>query len=128
FTVWGLSDLDSWVPSTFPEYDYAHLFDTKLAPKPDYFAMSTVFAQYNTDGTPINPSMGTAGSSGSGSGTAGGTNASAGAPASAGSSSGSSSGGCSFAPRSSGTAVWLLSAFAMVGILVSRRRSKAAQS
>ena len=32
FTVWGLSDLDSWVPSTFPDYDFAHLFDKNLMP------------------------------------------------------------------------------------------------
>jgi len=107
FTVWGLSDLDSWVPSTFAEYDYAHIFDNKLAAKPGYLAMSQVFAAYNTDGTPINkpPVM---------------------APPAA---SSDSSGGCSLASPASRTAApWLLTAFAMFGVLVSRRRSKAARS
>jgi endo-1,4-beta-xylanase len=53
FTVWGLSDADSWVPSTFPEFDYAHLFDADLKAKPSYQAMAQVFAKYNADGTPI---------------------------------------------------------------------------
>ena len=120
FTVWGLSDLDSWVPSTFPEYDYAHLFDNKLVAKADYTAMSNVFAQYNTDGTPIKPVGGTAGAAGT-SGTAG----SAGTPATApGASSNSDSGGCSFAARSSGAAPWLLAAFGVVGFLASRRRPR----
>ena len=119
FTVWGLSDLDSWVPSTFPEYDYAHLFDSQLKPKADYLAMSQVFAQYNTDGTPLNPATG---------GMAGGSSASAGSGPGPGSSgSGSSSGGCSFASRASDSAPWLLTAFAMLGVLRSRRRSKHAR-
>jgi GH35 family endo-1,4-beta-xylanase len=101
FTVWGLSDLDSWVPSTFAEYDYAHLFDTQLAAKPAYLAMSQVFAQYNTDGTPIKPPPTTPTTSGD-----------------------SDSGGCSFTTRASGAAPWLLTAFAVFGFLVSRRRSK----
>jgi len=123
FTVWGLSDLDSWVPSTFPEYDYAHLFDSHLMPKPAYNAMSQVFAKYNTDGMPGNPMTGSAGSAGS-------TGAS-GAPGVAGvantpaPSSGGSGGGCSLALRTSGTAPWLLAGLGMIGAWVSRRRSKA---
>jgi len=106
FTLWGLSDLDSWVPSTFPEYDYAHIFDSKLMPKSAYAAMSQVFAKYNTDGKPINAAGGAAG-----------------APATPSSGSGSgSSGGCSFAPHTGGSALWLLGALAMVGALASRRR------
>ena len=46
FTVWGLSDLDSWVPSTFEEFDFAHVWDSDLTPKPSYFAMSNVLAKY----------------------------------------------------------------------------------
>jgi MYXO-CTERM domain-containing protein len=53
FTVWGLSDIDSWVPSTFPDYDYAHLYDSQLMPRPAYQAMNQVFAKYNPDGTPV---------------------------------------------------------------------------
>jgi GH35 family endo-1,4-beta-xylanase len=120
FTAWGLSDLDSWVPDTFPEYDYAHLFDTHLMPKAGYLAMSQVFAQYNTDGTPIKPATtGAAGSSGSGSGSGSNSGSS--------SSSSPSSGGCSFASRASETAPWLLAAVTMLGALVSRRRSKPAR-
>jgi endo-1,4-beta-xylanase len=57
FTVWGLSDFDSWVPSTFPEFDFAHLFDSNLVAKPAYHELTQVFAAYNTDGTPIAPSV-----------------------------------------------------------------------
>jgi endo-1,4-beta-xylanase len=53
YTVWGASDLDSWVPSTFPEFDFAHIFDATLTAKPAYHALTQVFAQYNTDGTPL---------------------------------------------------------------------------
>jgi endo-1,4-beta-xylanase len=53
YTVWGLSDFDSWVPSTFPEYDYAHIFDANLAPKAAYHSLTQVFSAYNTDGTPL---------------------------------------------------------------------------
>jgi endo-1,4-beta-xylanase len=51
FTVWGLSDIDSWVPSTFPEFDSAHLYDTSFNAKPGYYAMTDVFAKYNADGS-----------------------------------------------------------------------------
>lgn len=53
FTVWGLSDRDSWVPSTFPEFDYAHLYDADFHPRPAYQAMTQIFAKYNPDGTPV---------------------------------------------------------------------------
>lgn len=125
FTVWGLSDLDSWVPSTFAEFDHAHVWDAQLAPKPAYFAMSAVLAKYNTDGTPI---MGTAGGAGMAgmAGSAGmtGTAGTGGAPASPAAPAAKSedSGGCSFASRTSGTATGLLAAFAMLGALLSRRR------
>jgi endo-1,4-beta-xylanase len=123
FTVWGLSDLDSWVPSTFAEYDHAHVWDAQLAPKPAYFAMSNVLAKYNTDGTPI--MMGTAGSAGmaGAAGTAGtvGTGGAPAAPAAPAAKS-EDSGGCSFASRPSGTTAGLLAAFAMLGALLSRRR------
>jgi endo-1,4-beta-xylanase len=108
FTVWGLSDLDSWVPSTFMDYDYAHIFDDKLAAKPAYLAMSQVFAQYNTDGTPIKPEPSV--------------------PTTPASTSSDDSGGCSFSSRAGGAAPWLLSAFAVFGVLLSRRRAKADRS
>jgi endo-1,4-beta-xylanase len=53
YTLWGVSDLDSWVPGTFPEFDYAHIFDANLTAKPAYHALTQVFAQYNTDGTKV---------------------------------------------------------------------------
>ncbi len=49
-TVWGLSDIDSWVPSTFPEMDFAHLFDRNFTAKAGYHAMTDVLAQYPADG------------------------------------------------------------------------------
>ncbi len=66
YTVWGLSDIDSWVPGTFKDYDYAHLYDANFTPRPAYQAMTQVFAKYNTDGSLIG-----AGGSGGGGGAAG---------------------------------------------------------
>jgi endo-1,4-beta-xylanase len=129
FTVWGLSDLDSWVPSTFEEFDFAHVWDAQLKPKPSYFAMSNVLAKYNTDGSLIG---GTAGGGGAGGvANAGGSSGSSGAataPPAAPAAKSQDSGGCSVGTGSSGTATWLLSAFAALGVLLSRRRSKAADS
>lgn len=102
-TVWGLSDADSWVPSTFKDYDYAHLFDTNLMPKPDYFAMSQVFAKYSPD-APTQPG-------GSGTTTKGG-----------------SSGGCSLKPHPARGTAWLVTALAALGLAVSRRSLKRARS
>jgi endo-1,4-beta-xylanase len=53
YTVWGLSDFDSWVPSTFPDYDFAHIFDRSFVAKSSYHALTTVFAKYALDGTPV---------------------------------------------------------------------------
>jgi endo-1,4-beta-xylanase len=109
FTVWGLSDQDSWVPGVFDNYDYAHIFDTNLMAKPAYHAMTQVFAQYNTDGTPIDmpPDPG---------------------DPTPGSKKKAESSGCSLSASKNGTASWL----AVLGILgitaLSRRRSNAARS
>jgi endo-1,4-beta-xylanase len=136
FTVWGLSDLDSWVPSTFPDYDFAHVWDTALMPKPSYFAMSDVLAKYNTDGTPMMGGAGSAGSTGvdgnagsSGSGGGLGSAGSAGSTSAPLAPAGKSedSGGCSLVVRASGTAPWLLAAVAALGVLLSRRRSERAR-
>jgi endo-1,4-beta-xylanase len=61
YTVWGLSDIDSWVPSTFPEYDYAHLFDSQFAAKASYQALTNVFAPYNPDGSLVGSGSGSEG-------------------------------------------------------------------
>lgn len=130
FTVWGLSDLDSWVPSTFSEYDYAHLFDKDLKPKAAYTAMSQVFAKYEADGTGGTTGGSTGGTTGSGTGGAAGSGVGSGVSGSAGAtpttptSSNSDSGGCSLAPRTGGSALWLLAAVGMVsGLLVRRRKA-----
>jgi endo-1,4-beta-xylanase len=104
FTVWGLSDVDSWVPGTFKDYDYAHIFDASLAAKPAYHALTRVFAQYNPDGTLK------------------------GAPAAPTASSESGS-GCSLGARPERTDSWLVTALAMLGAAAfSRRVSKTARS
>ena len=36
FVVWGFTDRRSWIPSAFPGYDDATLFDRDLLPKPAY--------------------------------------------------------------------------------------------
>jgi endo-1,4-beta-xylanase len=40
-TVWGFTDLDSWVPGTFPGQGAADIFDTNVDPKPAYGAVLT---------------------------------------------------------------------------------------
>lgn len=52
FTLWGLSDYDSWVPSTFPDFDHAHIFDANFTPKSAYHAMTNVLAKLTPDGMP----------------------------------------------------------------------------
>ncbi|MER6417474.1 endo-1,4-beta-xylanase [Streptomyces sp. NPDC001137] len=39
-TVWGFTDSDSWVPSTFPGYGAATPYDENYAPKPAYRAIA----------------------------------------------------------------------------------------
>ncbi|MFJ8335632.1 endo-1,4-beta-xylanase [Streptomyces sp. NPDC094437] len=39
-TVWGFTDSDSWVDSTFPGYGAATPYDADYAPKPAYYAIS----------------------------------------------------------------------------------------
>jgi endo-1,4-beta-xylanase len=64
YTVWGVSDFDSWVPSTFPDYDFAHIFDSYFVAKPAYHALTQVFADYNPGGS--GGGAGTGGGSGTG--------------------------------------------------------------
>ncbi|MGW1216605.1 endo-1,4-beta-xylanase [Streptomyces sp. NPDC002499] len=39
-TVWGFTDSDSWVPSTFPGYGAATPYDESYGPKPAYYAIA----------------------------------------------------------------------------------------
>jgi len=49
-TVWGITDADSWIPSTFPGQGAALLFDGGFNPKPAYF--STLQALGGSSSTP----------------------------------------------------------------------------
>ncbi len=109
FTVWGLSDVDSWVPNTFKDYDFAHIYDAALMPKPAYHALAGVFAKYNTDGTLIGATPPPAPPSGSSGG-------------------GDDSGGCSLAPRAMRTNAGLLAGLALLGLAASRRASRRTRS
>jgi endo-1,4-beta-xylanase len=42
YVVWGFTDLHSWVPSYFPDYGYACLFDYDYHPKPAYDSLMSV--------------------------------------------------------------------------------------
>jgi endo-1,4-beta-xylanase len=99
YTVWGLSDLDSWVPSTFPEFDFAHLFDANMVAKSPYHAMTNVFAKYGLDGKPA------------GSGSGGGGEAPA------------EKSGCAVSPGQTGGATpWLVALAAILGARTRLRR------
>jgi endo-1,4-beta-xylanase len=39
-TVWGFTDSDSWVPSTFPGYGAATPYDENYSPKPAYYGIA----------------------------------------------------------------------------------------
>jgi len=49
-TVWGFTDLDSWVPGAFPGQGAADLFDNNIDPKPAY--SSTLTALGGSQATP----------------------------------------------------------------------------
>ena len=49
-TVWGFTDLDSWIPGAFPGQGAADLFDNNIDPKPAY--SSTLTALGGTSPTP----------------------------------------------------------------------------
>jgi endo-1,4-beta-xylanase len=44
FTVWGIGDVTSWVPSTFAGEGYADLYDVNLQPKQAYFDLQQELA------------------------------------------------------------------------------------
>jgi endo-1,4-beta-xylanase len=44
-TVWGFTDLDSWIPGHFSGYGAADLLDASLSPKPAYFAVRRALSQ-----------------------------------------------------------------------------------
>jgi endo-1,4-beta-xylanase len=43
-TVWGFTDLDSWIPRAFPGHGAADLLDANLGPKPAYLATRQTLA------------------------------------------------------------------------------------
>ena len=134
FTVWGLSDLDSWVPSTFPEYDFAHIFDKDLMPKPAYFGMSEVLAKYNTDGMLLSGMGGMGGVTGMAGTTSGAGMPGAGLGGAPGAGSTSSpiahpsskeeDSGCSLTRGARVPTPSLLAVCAMLGLFFYRRRAK----
>jgi len=104
-TVWGMSDFDSWVPSTFPDYDSAHIFDANFVAKPAYQSMSNVLAAFAAATTPV------------------GAGGSAPAPATSGQ---KSSSGCSVvagAGPSSGRGGWQLGLLGLLGLSFGIRRA-----
>jgi len=44
FTVWGFTDQDSWVPSTFSGEGYADIYDVNLNPKSSYYSLQADLA------------------------------------------------------------------------------------
>jgi endo-1,4-beta-xylanase len=48
-TVWGFTDLDSWIPRAFPGQGAADLLDASLSPKPAYLAMQRTLAAVRPD-------------------------------------------------------------------------------
>lgn len=124
YTVWGLSDFDSWVPSTFPEFDYAHLFDSNLVPKSAYHALTNVFAQYEVDGDPgAGGTGGTGGDPAAGGGPVVGGGTGGGAPAAP---SPAKSSGCAVSPgRADAGVPWFLAVAGLFGAVARvARRSK----
>jgi endo-1,4-beta-xylanase len=51
-TVWGFTDFDSWVPSTFPGQGAADLFDQNIDPKPAYNSVLTALGGIPPTPTP----------------------------------------------------------------------------
>ncbi|MET7680096.1 endo-1,4-beta-xylanase [Streptomyces sp. NPDC005423] len=53
-TVWGFTDSDSWVPSTFPGYGAATPYDENYAPKPAYYGIAEALGGTTTTPPPTN--------------------------------------------------------------------------
>ncbi|MGR3870377.1 endo-1,4-beta-xylanase [Streptomyces graminifolii] len=53
-TVWGFTDSDSWVDSTFPGYGAATPYDADYAPKPAYYGISEALGGTTTTPPPTN--------------------------------------------------------------------------
>ena len=51
-TVWGFTDSDSWVDSTFPGYGAATPYDANYAPKPAYYGISEALGGTTTTPPP----------------------------------------------------------------------------
>lgn len=55
FQMWGFTDKYSWIPSAFPGFGSALIFDTSYVAKPAYFSLQTRLAQsVQTPGTWVN--------------------------------------------------------------------------
>jgi len=55
-TVWGFTDLDSWIPRAFPGHGAADLLDEGLSPKPAYLATRrTLAAHAGVDESGVRP-------------------------------------------------------------------------
>jgi endo-1,4-beta-xylanase len=50
-TVWGFTDSDSWIPSTFPGQGAATPYDENFAPKPAYYAIAEALGGTTTPPT-----------------------------------------------------------------------------
>ncbi|MGQ4430736.1 MULTISPECIES: endo-1,4-beta-xylanase [unclassified Streptomyces] len=53
-TVWGFTDSDSWVDSTFPGYGAATPYDANYVPKPAYYGISEALGGTTTTPPPTN--------------------------------------------------------------------------
>ncbi|MEU2928323.1 endo-1,4-beta-xylanase [Streptomyces sp. NPDC007251] len=57
-TVWGFTDADSWVPSTFPGYGAATPYDENYQPKPAYYGIAEALGGSGSGGGTTPPPSG----------------------------------------------------------------------
>jgi endo-1,4-beta-xylanase len=51
-TIWGFTDLHSWIPGTFPDQCCGLVYDNNYSPKPSYDAVANAFGPAPPDTTP----------------------------------------------------------------------------